>query len=140
MSLYIVDACVAVKWYLPEEETASALRVASGLNELHVPDFFFIETDNILCKHIRRGLITPEQGSEFRRLLRQVPMKIHAVGEYQNEAFDTAVRTGRSMYDCLYMALAVLLDGQMVTADRRFHRSLATGPFRKHVVWVGDID
>jgi len=139
MSPYIVDACVAVKWYLPEEQTASALRVASGLNELHVPDFFFIETDNILCKHIRRGLITLEQGSEFRRLLRQVPMEIHAVGEYQNEAFDTAIHTGRSMYDCLYIALAVLLDGQMVTADRRLYGSLAKSPFARYVVWVGDI-
>ena len=139
MSLYVVDACVAVKWYLPEDETVSALQVVNGLNELHVPDFFLIETDNILCKHVRRGLIRAEQANAFRRLLRDVPMRIHAVLEFQDEAFDLAVRTGRSIYDCLYLALAVRLGGQMVTADRRLYDSLADGPFGQYLAWVGNI-
>jgi predicted nucleic acid-binding protein len=140
MSLYVVDACVAIKWYLPEEETASALRVLDAQHQLHAPDFLLLETDNILCKRIRRGDVTPDRADEIRKALRQAPIILHAATARLNRAYDIAVRTGRSLYDCLYVALAVLLEGQMVTADRRLFESLATGPFGKHVVWVGQIE
>jgi predicted nucleic acid-binding protein len=139
MSLYVVDASVAIKWFLDEEDSTLALRLRYSIVPLHVPDFFFVETDNILCKRIRRGDLSHAQGVEIRQLLRQVHMKIHAGQQFQDEVFDLAVHTGRSIYDCLYLALAVRLDGQMVTADRRFYDSLANGPLGKYVAWVGDI-
>ena len=139
MSCYVVDACVAMKWYLPEEHSASALLIVNSRNDLHVPDFFLIETDNILCKQIRRGLIASSQGDRFRRLLGVVPLKVHEVREFRGEAFDIAVRTGRSFYDCLYLTLAVRLGGQMVTADRRLYDGLARGAFGKYLVWIADI-
>jgi predicted nucleic acid-binding protein len=139
MSIYIVDASVGIKWYVQEVDTTFALRVTSKHHELHAPDFFLIETDNILCKRIRRGELAPMDVGEIRRLLRNIPMKIHAVPEFQDEAFDLAVRTRRSIYDCLYLALAVRLGGQMVTADRRFYDSLGKEPLGKYVAWVGDV-
>ena len=33
-----------------------------------------------------------------------------------------------------------LLDGRMVTADRRFYDGLHEGPARKHLLWVGDLE
>ena len=39
----------------------------------------------------------------------------------------------------LYLALAIHLDGQMVTEDRRLYDGLTNGPLAKHILWVEDI-
>lgn len=140
MSCYIVDASVAVKWFLSEPEAAAALRLLKDDNDLHVPDFFFIEMDNILCKRIRRGEITRDDATAVRRLLHQLPLESHALAEVHPHAYKIAVDTSRSIYDCLYLALAVLLKGRMVTADRRLYESLTDGPFRGYVDWAGNAE
>ena len=48
-----------------------------------------------------------------------------------------AMRTGRTAYDCLYVALAVQIKTTMVSNDRRLVNSLARGPLKDHVVWLG---
>jgi predicted nucleic acid-binding protein len=55
------------------------------------------------------------------------------------KAFDLADETGRSLYDCLYLSLALAIDGQMVTADRKFYEALQTSPYANRLLWVEDI-
>ena len=45
MSLYVVDASVAAKWYFSEEHTQAARRVLQQEHELHAPELFLLETD-----------------------------------------------------------------------------------------------
>ena len=47
------------------------------------------------------------------------------------------MRTGRTVYDCLYVALAVEIKAVMISGDRRLVNSLANGPLKDHVVWLG---
>jgi predicted nucleic acid-binding protein len=55
------------------------------------------------------------------------------------EALDLAIRFDRSVYDCLYLALAVRTKSVMVTADHRLANALAGGPLGKHVAWIGGV-
>ncbi len=57
-----------------------------------------------------------------------------ALGE---EAFQMAIETKRSIYDCLYLALAEALECRMVTADRRFFQALQNGPLSSHLFHGG---
>lgn len=139
MSLYVVDPNVAVKWFLKEPHTEQALRLLDGRNQLHAPDFYLMEVDNVLCKRIRRGDISVLKGRRIRTALRQFPVQTHAFAPLLDPAYEIANRTGRSLYDCLYLAVAALLGGRVATADRRLHDGLTDGPFAKHVVWVEDI-
>jgi len=139
MSVYVVDASVAAKWYFKEAHTDAARRVLAGTHRLHAPDLFLLETDSLLCKRIRRGDITEADGDEIRAAIRQVPMLLHESSSLSDPAYEMAKRTRRSPYDCLYVALAVLLGGQMVTADLRLYEALAGGPFGKYVLWVEDV-
>ncbi|MBA3354668.1 MAG: type II toxin-antitoxin system VapC family toxin [Pyrinomonadaceae bacterium] len=50
MSLYVVDASVAVKLYVPEVHSAQAIRFFSDGHELIVPDFMLAEFGNIVWK------------------------------------------------------------------------------------------
>ena len=139
MSTYVVDASVVAKWFLEEEHSAAALRVLDERHRLHAPDFYLVEIDSILCKWIRRGAMTEAEGRRIRTAVRRFPIQTHPAMSLLDPAFVMANHTGRSLYDCLYLALAALIDGQLVTADRRLYRGLARGPFSKHVVWVEDV-
>ncbi len=140
MSVCVVDASVAAKWLFEEAHAEEAHRLFDGPHDLHAPDFFLIEVDNIVCKRIRRSLIGAEEGRELRADLRRFPVELHAFSGLLDPAFEIANRTRRSLYDCLYVALAELLGGRVVTADRRLYEGLAGGPFAKHMSWVDDVE
>ncbi|MCL5958766.1 MAG: type II toxin-antitoxin system VapC family toxin [Chloroflexi bacterium] len=139
MTLYVVDASVAAKWFLEEVHTPEALRLLDDQYRLHAPDFLLLEVDNLVCKRIRRGEISAAEGNKVRAALRQVPVQTHSFLALLDPAYQIANQTGRSLYDCLYVALAVLLDGQVATADRRLYEALSNGPLAKHMMWVEDI-
>lgn len=139
MSLYVVDACVAAKWFTEEQYSEQALQLLSGKDSLHAPDFLLLELDNLVCKWIRRGVITGDEGDDIRSGLRRQGMQFHPFSLLQEHAFTIAVQTGRALYDSLYVALALTLKGQMVTADRRLYDALADGPFAGDVVWIEDL-
>lgn len=138
MSIVIVDASVAAKWFFNEEHGADALAVLSGDNKLHAPDFLRLEMDSILCKWIRRGLISPDDGRDIRDTFRRYDIEYHPFAEFQDSAYMLASQYGRSVYDCLYVALAVGLKGRMVTADRRLYEAFAEGPVGGYVGLVGE--
>jgi predicted nucleic acid-binding protein len=48
MNSWVVDAGVAIKWFLPEDDTESALRLRGHNHRPHAPDFMLLETDNVL--------------------------------------------------------------------------------------------
>ena len=138
MSVYVVDASVAAKWFFEEDHTETAASVLDSRHQLHVPDFFRLELDSVICKRIRRGEITDLEGQRIRDALKVFPLQYHSVDLFEDAAFELAVRTRRSLYDCLYLALALLLDARLITADRRFYEALQTSPFSEHLCWIAD--
>ncbi len=139
MSVLVVDASVAAKWYLKEEHTELALRLLDGSQRLHAPDFVLLEMDNILCKHIRRGSVTPSDADDIRSALRRCEIRCMPFDLLRDRAYELAVETRTSVYDCLYAALAEALGARMVTADRRFFERMSATPFAELVMWVEDV-
>jgi predicted nucleic acid-binding protein len=139
MSIYVVDPSVAAKWFLPEDHAEAARRILRRGNRLYAPDFFLLETDGVLCKHVRRGDLSIKKAGQARALLRHLPIEFYASESIRDQAFLIAAQTGCSPYDCLYVALAVRLDGRMVTADRRLQARLSSGRFAKYLMWIEDL-
>ncbi len=137
--ILVVDASVAAKWFADEQLAGEALSILAPFNQLHAPDFLFLEIDSIISKWIRRGIITEAEGNDTRAAIRQVPIITYHFESYQDSAYYIAVKTHRSVYDCLYIALAAFLGGQMVTADRRLYNGLSGGPFGRNIVWLEDV-
>jgi predicted nucleic acid-binding protein len=136
VSVYVVDASVAVKWFLPEIHSDAALRLRNPSHRLHVPAFFVLEVGNILCKKVRRGEISVDESEVMLQSLQALPLHCHADDLLFPLAFELAHQTRRSLYDCMYLALAVTFGGQLVTADRRFFGSLEIGQFAEYLCWV----
>ena len=135
----MVDASVGAKWWFPETHREAALRLRSPAHDLHAPELFDLEVCSVVCKRIRRGEISVRDGARVADLLEQVPVRRHRDRELLRPALVIAYTTGRSLYDCLYLALAVILEARMVTADERFYRATRSAGAAANVVWLGDV-
>lgn len=139
MSGYVVDASVAIKWFVPEIHSDAALRARHGGYRLHIPAFMMLELGNVLAKKIRRMELTRPEGDAILKELKHLPFQRHADERLFPAAYRLACETHRSLYDCLYLALAEAVDGILVTADRKFYSALAAGTYGRHVLWVEDL-
>jgi len=139
MSVYVVDASVALKWYVPEIHSEDALRVLEPGNRLHVPDLLHAEAGNILWKKSRRGELSTGEARRIVHALLVAPLTTHASAALLEGALDIATRTDRTVYDAMYVALAVALGGPLVTADHRLANALKGTAFGRHVIWVEDL-
>ena len=139
MSVFVVDASVAAKWFLLEEHSEAARRFRDPPYRLCAPDFFLLEMDNVFCKRVRRDELDAADAEVARRILRELPIQYRGFGALLDRAYEMAVETRTSPYDCLYAALAQVVGGRMVTADRRFFERLSRSPFADHVMWVEDV-
>jgi predicted nucleic acid-binding protein len=133
----VVDASVAVKWFLPEPHSLQALRLLEGERELLAPDLIWSEVGNVLWKRWRQGELADENARTILGDLRRVPLLIHPAEEIAEAAWSFASQFRRSFYDCLYLALASSQSCSMVTADRRLWNAVSSAmPF---LVWVEDL-
>ena len=67
-----------------------------------------------------------------------VPILLHATGPLLDLAYTLAVQVGTSIYDGLFLGLAVQLDGRLVTADRPLFDKSQASPHATRVCWVED--
>ena len=115
----VVDASVAIKWYVREADSETAHRILLAPVNLHAPALLRIELANGLWKHWRKKLTSIEQvGEAMASLDRTIgywrePEALIAAALKLSFALDHAV------YDCIYLALAQELGAPLVTADRR---------------------
>ncbi len=133
MTTLVVDASVAVKWFVPEPGTERALPLLDGSFDLLAPDLLLPEVGNILWKKVRRKEIAPRDARDILAALSHVPLSIVSSGSLLEGALEIALEYERSVYDALYVALAVARDCRLATGDNRLARSLAGGPLARHI-------
>jgi len=116
----IVDASVAVKWVFQEEGSDRAAALLTG-HALAAPAFWLIEAGNALWRRVQRGELTAEAADERIAVLAEAPVRALDIQTLVPDALKFASELGHPVYDCLYLAAAMQCQGQVVTADRRFH-------------------
>ena len=131
---YILDSAVALKWVLPEADSAKAIRLrdeyGNGIHELHAPDIFPSEIANGLASAERQKRIgTGEAAIFLNDILRAAPV-LHLSTPLLLRAIEIAIATKHAVYDCIFVALAEAEGCELVTADDKLARSLRpTYPF-----------
>ena len=141
MNLYVVDASVAGKWLLPgaseplQQEAVNLLRQSvDGQVKLIVPDFFWIEVTNLLWKAIRTGRCARATAEMALSALRRHGIPTLPALPLLDSALDKAIVYGRSVYDSIYVALALETGGKLVTADEKLVNAAGV---RLPVIWLG---
>ena len=140
MSRFVVDASVAIKWYLPEPHDDHAALLRRDGAGLDAPDLLYAEVANTLWKRVRRGELTAAAAEAIADSLARLPIEVHPSRLLSAAALQIACATGLTVYDCLYLATALLTEGALVTADRRlFEIARRKAPLRDRVLWIEDI-
>lgn len=141
MTSVVVDARVAVKWCLPSHREelvgqAEDLLESSRRDEIRfvVPDLFWVELANALWKAVRRGDISADNAGEAIAFVRDLDITTLASVDLVPQALDLAVTYGRTVYDSLYVALAMQSKSELITADERLANALAA---QLPVKWLG---
>lgn len=122
----IIDASVAVKWYVKEQMRDKALKLRddyiSERIDLQAPSLILYEVGNAIRYHPGS---TGVECAEAVRGLRMLGLTIHELDENlidiaSNLAFSKKI----TFYDAVYVALAKNLQGTFITADEELLRQL----------------
>lgn len=139
MTNYVVDASVAAKWYLPEEHFESAAKLLNDQFILHVPDLFYSEIASVLWKRVSRSELDSNKALEILNAIEIFPFKTNKSNTFMVAAFEIACQIKCTVYDSLYLAIAVNHNCQMVTADKRFYNTVQNSNLSKKILWVGNL-
>ena len=138
----VVDASVAAKWHLTDEEYADKAtliltRFAQGQVELLAPDHIRYEVPSAItvATRGRKPRITQEQGKEAIEEFLALGLKTVSDGELILMAYLLVHQYGCALYDALYLALAQRLTLPFVTADHKLYQRVKHLP---DVLWIGD--
>ena len=136
---YVVDASVAIKWYVPEIYEQEATRILQGNHLLHVPELIYPEFANILWKKVRRGEISAAEGQQIIAAFSKQRLSPHSHQQLVQSVFAGAEATSQTAYDWTYLALAISLSCELVTADEKFYQALKNTPLQKNLIWIGNV-
>ena len=121
----VVDASVALKWVLEEDESDCAEALGEG-RELLTSALLWPEASNAIALRVRRGQLKRAHAADALRDLRAAPLETRPLNaDVAMAAFEIACDLAHSIYDCCYLALAIGENCIVVTADRRFHSAVA---------------
>ena len=128
MSVFVVDASVVLKWFVPEIHSDAARRLLAATHQFLSPDLLFPEVGNVIWKKVRRGELTAEEGQRLAADISSVAVETISTRGLMIDAHALAVTTGLTVYDAMYLALAIRLKTDLVTADDRLSRTVAAHP------------
>ena len=119
LTVRILDASVAIAWYVPDQAKARPAALLRGApTDWRAPICFTFEVSNVLLKCERRREVWQRAAefiiSELREKVRLEPLVSH---EALERAIGLARRHRISVFDGLYLDLALELGAELVTRD-----------------------
>lgn len=137
MKTCVVDASVIAAAFFQEDHSGRAHELLVGDCILRAPDLVYPELASVIWKRHNRGEMDANDAGAMLTDLRRLDLHITPCGDLVESALEVALSTGRSVYDCLYLALALKHNCIMVTADKRLVNALAGGPLAKYIALIG---
>lgn len=117
----VVDASVALKWLVSEEDSDVAGRLFTDIHEIHAPRLMVSEVANALWRKVAlQGLIEIQEAEARLESLSSMAIIWETDEMFCADALRIAAVLEHPAYDCVYLALARRIDATLVTADERF--------------------
>jgi predicted nucleic acid-binding protein len=142
MKSYVVDSSVVAKWLLPEPESKRAQLLIKTDYLLRAPDLIMPEFASVLLKRIVRKEMTAHECADLlsRFLNEYLDVRVHLVPSrlLALKALEIAREERRSIYDSLYLALAVQAQCQLITADEKLVNAITDRQLKKHLIALSD--
>lgn len=135
----VCDASVIVKWVIKEDYSDYAERIRidhlNGRITVAIPSIAIAEVASALRKYYLRKLISEDYMRRALDLLSNSLLRVYDVtwGSVIS-ASELSIKYGISIYDAIYVDLAMRLNTVMYTADDVLVKSLGVNQYMKHVI------
>ena len=137
---FVVDASVAVKWFVQEELRAEARELLRRDEALYAPALVLAEISNTLWKKVLRNEISDEQAQKASHRSHDPFSRLYPLDALNRRALEIALDLQHPVYDCFYIACAEEVgDGRVVTVDRRLRTAVEGTACEGLVVHLLDI-
>ena len=118
----VIDASVAAKWFIPEENSDKASKIlrkyTEGKIELYAPDLLIYEVANVLRYRPDMTEEAHAMNSLFKLQLNLIPPSSNVI----SEATKKAKVLNLSTYDACYVVIAETLATNLITADIKLYK------------------
>jgi predicted nucleic acid-binding protein len=126
----VIDTSIVVKWYLPENGSEEASRIREECERtgtaIMMPELVRAELANAIWSHKQ---LKPEEKRGIVHHFLDMPFDIMPMEpELVQKAFDLACELDATVYDCMYLALAMLGGTRLITADIQFAKKASKYP------------
>lgn len=129
----VVDASVACKWILAEEDSERARLLLESDEQLIAPVIILAEMANVFRRCLRLGEIDETQARYGLASIRVDIDHLEPLEGLVTAAFDLSILMNHPVYDCLYLALAQQQGCKMITADKKLAARALSLKLGKHV-------
>ena len=119
---YVLDASAWLRCALKDgpayEAAASAILHAPDLtDELHAPQHWTAEVGHVLHRSRLTGRLTSREAMYLLERMLSLPVQYHSIPALTPAAFQLAWKHRLSVYDALYLALAIGTRSRLLTVD-----------------------
>ncbi len=128
--MIVVDASVAVKWFLIEKETPDAMQVVHqilrGKDVFCVPELFYYEVFSVVMRKHQQPVQWAKSGMHW---LLNLPLQRVPMGEDLSSEMSNFIARGLTGYDAAYAAIAQKNGGKWLTYDETARKLLSCPPW-----------
>ncbi|MBX3568449.1 MAG: type II toxin-antitoxin system VapC family toxin [Rhizobiaceae bacterium] len=117
----VADASVAIKWLVPEPDWSVARSIYAAFS-LVAPELICAECANILWKKHRRNEISRFEVLDAIETIAAADIELVSLRDLTRQACELSLYLDHPAYDCFYLALAIVEDCRLVTADDKLLR------------------
>lgn len=123
----VVDASALIRLFIPDGPMAPGLEAllqgAEQGNDLALaPQLLLAEAGNVILRKVRRGELTFSEGGELLDLVGRLPLRLVTHDAFMRSAFELAHEEELSVYDAIYLALAIHHGARLFTCDDRLRK------------------
>ena len=138
MSDFVVDASVAVKWFVAETDFLAADDLSASNHRLFAPRLIMTEVANALARKVTAGFMSAAEARVYLRSLPHYFDDVLAVDDLIEPTFENSCTLRHPIYDLIYIEAARKVNAQVVTADRRFIAKIIGTDLARHVTLLSD--
>ncbi len=115
----VIDANVAVKWFVEQDGSQEARALGGPSAVLIAPELILAEIASALWKYVRAVMLAEEAAKAMLARAPSAFSRLVPLEELLTSAFELSLTMPHPIYDCFYLALARRERAPLVTADKR---------------------